>query len=118
MISLSLIFSMALQPFVGIGRVFSYLIYIQSVGLLGRVISPSQGLYLYTEQHKHSINAYTNIHTSSRFRTYDPSVPASEDSSCLRPLGYRDRPLSLIAPTYITSIHIETVHFGTYNLES
>jgi hypothetical protein len=31
----------------------------QMVGLLGRVISPSQGLYLNTGQHKHRINAYT-----------------------------------------------------------
>jgi hypothetical protein len=29
-----------------------------SVGFLGRGISLSQGLYLYTEQHKHRINAY------------------------------------------------------------
>jgi hypothetical protein len=27
----------------------------------------------------------------SMIRTYDPGVRASEDSSCLRPLGYRDR---------------------------
>jgi hypothetical protein len=35
---------------VGLGRFFSFLIYTQSVGLLGRVISPSQGRYLHTEQ--------------------------------------------------------------------
>jgi hypothetical protein len=32
----------------------------QTVELLGRVISPSQGRYLNTEQHKHRINAYTH----------------------------------------------------------
>jgi hypothetical protein len=32
----------------------------QSVGLLGRVISPLQGCYLNTGQHKHRINAYTH----------------------------------------------------------
>jgi hypothetical protein len=37
----------------------SLLIYSQLVGLLGRVISPSQGRYLNTEQHKHRINTYT-----------------------------------------------------------
>jgi hypothetical protein len=31
----------------------------QTVGLLGRVISPSQGLYLNTGQHKDRINGYT-----------------------------------------------------------
>jgi hypothetical protein len=59
----------------------------QTVGLLGRVISPSHGLYLNTGQHKHRINAYThtpNIHALSGIRTHD-------DSSCLRPRGYCDR---------------------------
>jgi hypothetical protein len=40
------------------GRFFSFLIYIQSVGFLGRKISPSQGRYLHTEQHKHIINVH------------------------------------------------------------
>jgi hypothetical protein len=35
-----------------LGRFFSFLIYTQSVGLLGRGISPLQGRYLHTEQHK------------------------------------------------------------------
>jgi hypothetical protein len=35
----------------------NFLIYAQSVGLLGRGISPSQGRYINTEQHKHRINA-------------------------------------------------------------
>jgi hypothetical protein len=43
---------------VGLGRFFSFLIYTQSVGLLGRVTSMSQGRYLYTEQRKHRLNAH------------------------------------------------------------
>jgi hypothetical protein len=39
-------------------RFFSFLIYTQSVGLLGRGISQSQGRYLITEQHKHRMNAH------------------------------------------------------------
>jgi hypothetical protein len=63
-----------------------------SEGLLGRGISPSQGRYLHTEQHKHSINSHnTDIHTSSEIRTHDPSVRATEDHSCLRPCGHCDR---------------------------
>jgi hypothetical protein len=57
-------------------------IYTQYVGLLGRVIDPSQGLYLNTGQHKHRINARThtpNIHAKSRIRTRDHSIRASED---------------------------------------
>jgi hypothetical protein len=85
--------SMALQPlFIGPWPLLQFRdLFTQTVGLLGRVISSSQGRYLRTEQHKHRINAHTNIHASSRIRTYDPSVRASEDSLCLRPLGYRDR---------------------------
>jgi hypothetical protein len=49
-------------------------------------------LYLNTGQHKHRINIHTsNIHTLSWIRTHDHGVRASEDSSCLRPLGYCDR---------------------------
>jgi hypothetical protein len=88
---------MALQPFVALVRFFSFLIYIQSVGLLGRVISPSQGLYLYTGQHKHRINVHKHP-CLSRIRTYDPGVRASEDSSRLRQLGYRDRPSCRCTP--------------------
>jgi hypothetical protein len=47
-----------------------------SLGLLGRVVSLSQGRYL------------TDIHASSGIRTRDPSVQAGEDSSCLRPRGH------------------------------
>jgi hypothetical protein len=64
----------------------------QSVGLLGRGISPSQDRYLHTEQRKHRKNAHsTDVHASSRIRAHDPSVRASEDSSCLRPRGNCDR---------------------------
>jgi hypothetical protein len=62
----------------------------QTVGLLGWVISPSQGRYLYTRQHKHRINAHTNINALNGIRTNNPSVRASEDSSCLRPRGHCD----------------------------
>jgi hypothetical protein len=46
-ISLSIYGSTAL---VGLSRSFSFLIYKQSVGVFGRGISLSQGLYLHTEQ--------------------------------------------------------------------
>jgi hypothetical protein len=61
--------------------------YTQSVGFLGRGISPSQGRNLDTGQHKHRINAHTGIHASSGIRTHDPSVRAGEDSSCFRSHG-------------------------------
>jgi hypothetical protein len=36
-----------------------------------------------------------NIHALCGIRTHDPTFRTSEDSSCLRPLGYCDRPLKL-----------------------
>jgi hypothetical protein len=45
-------------------------------------------------QNKH---IYTpNIHAVSGIRTYDPRVRASENTSCLRPLGYRDRQITFL----------------------
>jgi hypothetical protein len=75
---------MVLQPFVGPWPLlhFRNLFYTEVV-LFGRVISPSQGLYLHAGQRKHRINAHTNIHELSGFRTHDPSVRANEDSPCL-----------------------------------
>jgi hypothetical protein len=65
------------------------------VGLLGRVISvisSSQGLYPPAGQHEQRTNAHSAIHALSWIGTHDPSVRASEESSCLRPRGHRDRP--------------------------
>jgi hypothetical protein len=91
------------MPFSGPWRVFQFLdlFYTQSVGLLRRGISPSQGLYLQTEKHNHRINAHkTNIHALSGIRTHDPSVRASEDSLCFRPLGHCDRRTGCIDPHF------------------
>jgi hypothetical protein len=49
----------------------------QTVGLLGRVISPSQGNYLNTRKHKHRINAYTH-QTSTPSVGFESTLPASE----------------------------------------
>jgi hypothetical protein len=78
---------MALPPFVGPWPLHQLRdLFTQTAGLLGRVISSSQG-----GQHKHRINAHTDIHTLSGIRMHDPSVPANEDSLCLRQRGYCDR---------------------------
>jgi hypothetical protein len=66
--------------------------YTQLVGLLGRGISPSQGLYLHIEQHKHKINAqqYRELCLvwDSNPRS---SVRASEGSSFLIICGHCGR---------------------------
>jgi hypothetical protein len=88
--------SMALEPFVGPWPLLSFLI-LHTVGrLLGRGISQSQCLYLHTEQQKHRINAYTDIHALSGIRTHDPSARSGEDGSCLRQRDHCDRPTILI----------------------
>jgi hypothetical protein len=89
-------------------------IYTQSVGLLGRVIGPSQGLYLNTGHTNTEKRTETpNIHARSGIRTHDQSVRTSEDSSWLRPLGYRDRPniywLSQIS--IFVKIHLAALKF-------
>jgi hypothetical protein len=58
-----------------------------SVGLLGRVISPSQGRYLTHTQNKHKQNPCL----SSGIRTNDPSLRVSKDSLCLKPRRHCDR---------------------------
>jgi hypothetical protein len=74
------------RPSLGPGLIFSFVIFFtQTVGLLGRVISPSQDLYLNTRQHKHRINTYTNIHA------HNPNVRAREDISCLGQRVHCDR---------------------------
>jgi hypothetical protein len=84
---------MTLQPFLGPWPLFSVSwSYTQSVGLLGRGISPSRGRFLYTEQHKHRLNIKYRHLALSWIRTHDPSVRAGEDISCLRPRGHCDGP--------------------------
>jgi hypothetical protein len=56
---------------------FFILIVLQTTGLLGRVISSSQGLYLNKGQHKHRINTYT-YQTSMPCVGFEPTIPASK----------------------------------------
>jgi hypothetical protein len=59
---LTIYLSLVLQPFIGPWPLFQFLeLFVQSVGLLGRGMSPSQGRYLHTEQQKQQ--THTDIHT-------------------------------------------------------
>jgi hypothetical protein len=79
---LSLFFSMALPANSGPRPLIQFRNhYSQSVGFLGRVISPSQGRYLNTGQKKTHTHT-PNIHALSGIRTNDLSVRAREESSC------------------------------------
>jgi hypothetical protein len=85
----------------------------QTVGLLGRVISPSQGSYLNTGQHKHRINAYTyqTIHALSGIRTHDPSFRASDRAATVTGSFYRLR--SAFQDVNISNLI--SVHFNQYS---
>jgi hypothetical protein len=65
--------SMVLQPFLDLGRFFSFLIFYTVGRTPWMAISSSQGRYLNTGQQKHRINAHRH-HASSWIRTHDPSV--------------------------------------------
>jgi hypothetical protein len=105
-VSLRFFFKWLFQPIQGPGLLFSSVIVLsQTAGLHGRVISPSQDRYLNTGQHKQNKRIHTpNIHTLSGIRTDDPRVRATEDSSCLRPRGYRDRLKFISRPNYILKL--------------
>jgi hypothetical protein len=92
-ISSSFIHQWHYSTLLGPGIFFIFVIFFsQTVGLLGRVISPSQGRYLQTGQLKQNKRIYTtNFHALSEIRTHNPSVRADEDGSCLRPHGHCDR---------------------------
>jgi hypothetical protein len=81
----------ALQSLKDLGRL-TYMRFLElfrhMVGLLGRVISPSQGHYLHrTTQHR---KTRTNIHALSGIRTHDPSNQRAKTPR-LRPHGHCDR---------------------------
>jgi hypothetical protein len=62
---------MDLQPFVGPWPLFQFVDPIHRRG-----ISPSQGLYLHTEQHEHRINAHDT--ESMPWVGFEPTIPAFE----------------------------------------
>jgi hypothetical protein len=96
-------------------RGFYLWIYRQLVGLLGRVIGPTQGLYLHrTTQHR---EMQTHIHALSRIRTCDLNIRATEDSTCLRPLGYWDRPRLRYEPNLVTACNLLRIGLKDFKTE-
>jgi hypothetical protein len=87
---------------VGPGLFFSFMIILQTVGLLGRVISSSQGLYLNTGQHKHRMNTYTH-QTSKSCVGFEPTILASKRAKTVHPL---DRSAAVIGPVLLCSPQI------------
>jgi hypothetical protein len=97
---LHIFFSLALQPQWALASSDSWS-FLQTVGLLGRVISPSQGLYLNTRQHKHRINIYTR-QTFMPWVEFKPTIPASERTKTVHAL---DRSASVTGICIYTRIY-------------
>jgi hypothetical protein len=53
----------------------------------------------YTRNNINTEQTHTYIHALNGIRTHDPSVRASEDSSCLRPRGHCDWQILLLVTT-------------------
>jgi hypothetical protein len=81
---------MALQSFVGPWPLFSFLI-LYTVSRTPWTGDQSVARPLPTHRTTQTEKTHTGIHAVSGIRTYDPSVRASEDSSCFGPRGHRDR---------------------------
>jgi hypothetical protein len=75
---------MALHTLSTLPPFFSFLIRSQSVGLLGRGISPSQGRYLHTEkQERQNKHKHTDINASSGIQNHDLSVERAKNTHAL-----------------------------------
>jgi hypothetical protein len=87
-----------------VSRLFLFLILIvlQTVGLLQRVISSSQGLYLNTGQHRHRVNTHT-YQTSMSYMGFEPTIPASERAKTVHAL---DRSATVTGHIYATTHYL------------
>jgi hypothetical protein len=82
----------SLLPLWSIGLIFQFLDHAQTVGLLRRVISSSQGLYLNTIQHKHR-KTHTHIkHPCSEWDSNQRSRSPSEQRQCMPQTARPPRP--------------------------
>jgi hypothetical protein len=71
------------SPLLDLGRLFSFLIFLQSVGLFGWGISPSQGRYLHTGQHKQNKCTQTSMPKVG----FKPTIPVYEGEKRVHDLG-------------------------------
>jgi hypothetical protein len=110
-------FPVALQSLKDLGR-FTYRRFLElfrhMLGLLGRVISSSQGLYLHRTKHR---KTRTNIHALSGIRTHDPSnQPAKTHASdrTATVTGIRRPYNNLISTTHTSVLGVVLLYLGLY----
>jgi hypothetical protein len=98
----------ALQSLKDLGRLTYrrfFELFRQMVGLLGRVISPSQGLYLHrTTQHRKTRDKHPCLEWDSNPQSQQPTGQGPR----LRPHGHCDRPLICYCPSRVLTLHFVT----------
>jgi hypothetical protein len=102
-ISLSIYDSTAV---VDLGRFISFLIYTQSVGLLGQG-SAHRKAPTYSQNNTNTEKTHTDIQALSGIRTDDLSVRAGENGSCFGPLGHCDRLCKSLQIIFIIFLSIQ-----------
>jgi hypothetical protein len=97
---------------VNLDRLFSFLIYTQSVGLLGQGISPSQGRYINTEQHKQKKRTQTS---TPRVR-FEPTIPVFVRAKTVIALDRAAAVIGIVSihPSIRPSIHPPSIHASIY----
>jgi hypothetical protein len=80
---------------------FCFIIILQTVGVLGRVVRSSQGLYLNTGQHKHRKNTYA-YQTPMPWVGFEPMIPVSERAKAVHSLDCSATVADLLYYEYIS----------------
>jgi hypothetical protein len=94
---LSIYLSMALHPFLVPWPIFQFLdLFRQSVELLGRGISSSQGRYLYTVQHKQNKRTQTSMSQMG----FEPTIPVFERAKTVHDLDRTATVIGIITSTF------------------
>jgi hypothetical protein len=105
---------MALQPHVGSWLLFSFLILYTDGRISWTGDQPvARPLPKHRTTQTQNKRMHTpNIHVLSGIWSHDHSVRASEDNSCLRPRGYRDRqPVDIVSRKTVCTNHITAAKF-------
>jgi hypothetical protein len=105
-------FSLTLQPSSGLGRLHETFRFtsVTRSRTVGRTPWTDDQL-LARPLPKHKTTQTLHIYFLRGIRTHCPGVRASEDSSCLRPLGYRDRPMQDYYSEFMVLFDISSKYF-------
>jgi hypothetical protein len=81
---------------VDFGRFFSFLMYIQTIGLIGRGISPSKDRYIYTEKHKQNKRTQTSMPRVG----FEPTIPVFKRAKTIQTLERAATVIGLLIREY------------------